>query len=525
MTHRPPGVAALAVVVLLAALAALAMPSGPAEAHVTGTPVTALALPASVEALGAPAGEPAHGQRAAAESSEDAGGHAFHFGVVFLMFAMLIAAAQIGSTVERLGQPAVIGQLLAGIVLSGVGYLGWGFIEEMRTNEAISFIAAFGVLLLLFSIGLESSLHEMRRVGLNALLVALIGVALPFALGTFLVPYLFYPEAGTATRLFIGASLVATSVGITASVFRSLGVIKTRAAQTVVGAAVIDDVLGLIVLALVSAIASGGSADAWTIVRLSLISFGFLGGAILLGSLTAGPVTRLLSWIDPGVGMKLAFAVGSALWFGFLADLVGLEPIIGAFAAGLLLEKVHFSAFSEPRIVSDLSELRFGHGSDRDRLVAVLTRHRETHAEDLVNAVGLVFIPIFFVFTGMQIDFAALLRPDLYLIAGAISVLAIVGKVAAGIASRGSVGERVFVGVAMMPRGEVGLIFAATGRALGVLSAELFSVIVLVVVITTFAAPPLLKRLAPLLPDGAQGEAGARSERLAGRAASAGNTG
>lgn len=421
----------------------------------------------------------------------------FHFGVAFIAFALVLVAGALGTAIERLGQPAVIGQLLAGIVLSALAYLGWDFVEQVRGSELIAFVASFGVLLLLFSIGLESNLREMRRVGVSALLVALIGVALPFAFGTLLLPPLFFPDSGTGTRLFIGAALVATSVGITASVFRSLGATRTRGAQTVLGAAVIDDVVGLIVLATVSALVSGGAADVSTVLELTLTSFGFLGGAILFGSLAARPLSHLLSLIDNGIGMKLTFAVGFALAFGYVAELVGLEPIIGAFAAGLVLDKVHFRVFSDAEILDDLRGLDFARVDERTRLSALVSKHQDLHIEELVRAVGIVFVPVFFVYTGLQIDFASLLRPELYFAAVVTSLFAVLGKVVAGVAAKGSLRERLFVGVSMVPRGEVGLIFAATGKALGVLNADVYSLIVLVVVITTFVSPPLIKRLAP----------------------------
>lgn len=426
------------------------------------------------------------------EHSEESA-HA-EFGIIFAMFALVLIAGKLGNFVEKYGQPAVIGELLAGVALSAIGYFGWGFIDQIATNEIISFIAQFGALLLLFSIGLESNMKEMKKVGVRALFVALIGVVVPFVLGSFVLGPIFFGDASSNARLFLGASLVATSVGITASVFRSLKLTKTRAAQTVLGAAVIDDVLGLIVLAIVSALVSGGDLTAGLISGLALKSFGFLGGALLLGTAVAKPISKLFSSIHSGIGMKLTLALGFALVFGYLAELFGLEPIIGAFAAGLLLDAVHFESFSDPEVLDDIKYLEADktHGVS---VLAVIKKHRHAHVEDLINSVGLIFIPVFFVFTGLQIDFGSLLEPSLYLTAGVISLVAIIAKFIAGFAAKGSTTEKMLVGVSMVPRGEVGLIFAATGSALGVLSSELFSTIVLVVIMTTFVAPSMIKML------------------------------
>jgi Kef-type K+ transport system membrane component KefB len=427
------------------------------------------------------------------EEHSSGGGHA-EFGIVFAMFALVLIAGKLGNFVEKYGQPAVIGELLAGVALSALGYFGWNFINEIASNEIISFLAQFGALLLLFSIGLESNIKEMKKVGVRALFVALIGVIVPFVLGAFVLGPIFFGDESSNARLFLGASMVATSVGITASVFRSLKLSKTRAAQTVLGAAVIDDVLGLIVLAIVSALATGGDLTTGLILELSIKSFGFLGGALLLGTVVAKPISKFLSKIHTGIGMKLALAIGFALIFGYLAQLFGLEPIIGAFAAGLLLDQVHFASFSDPEIIDELKYLENDekHGVSMAHLIK---KHRHAHVEDLINSIGLIFIPVFFVYTGLQIDFGSLLQPKLYLIAGGISAVAILAKFLAGFAAEGSKTEKMFVGVSMVPRGEVGLIFAATGSTLGVLSSELFSTIVLVVIITTFVSPALIKNL------------------------------
>lgn len=451
------------------------------ESHSSVTPVKA----AKIE----PSSDDKHEPNS--EHSKDSE-HMHHFGIIFAMFALVLVVGKLGNFVEKYGQPAVIGELLAGIALSAAGYYGWGFIDQVASSEIISFIAQLGAVLLLFSIGLESNIKEMSKVGVRALAVALIGVTLPFVFGAFVLGPIFFDDASSNARLFLGASLVATSVGITASVFRSLKLTKSRAAQTVLGAAVIDDVLGLIVLAVVSALVTGGSLSAGLIIELAAKSFGFLAGSLIVGSLIAKPISTLFSKIHTGIGMKLGLALSFALVFGYIAELFGLEPIIGAFAAGLLLDAVHFKSFSDPEILEDIRYLEADkkHGESISKLIK---KHKHAHIEDLINSIGLVFIPVFFVYTGMQIDFGSLLQPKLYLIAIIIASVAVLGKLASGLAATGSRTEKTLVGVSMVPRGEVGLIFAATGKALGVLDAEMFSTIILVVIMTTFVSPALIK--------------------------------
>ena len=416
-----------------------------------------------------------------------------HWGKVFLMFAVVLLAGRLGDLVQRYGQPPVIGQLVMGMALAAVGYMGLDFIDEVIQEPTISFLSAMGAALLLFSIGLESNLAEMRTVGVRALIVATIGVVLPFIFGTWVLGPIFFPDESFSARLFIGASLVATSIGITASVFRALNITRTRAAQTVLGAAVVDDVFGLIILAVVAAIASGQEASASMVAELSLKAFGFLAIAIIIGRLIADPISRFFRGISGSDGMLLSVAVGFALIFGYLAEFFGLEPIIGAFAAGLVLDGVHFLRYEEPLIVREIRSVHSSDESAQLQLTTILDHRRHAQVEDLVGTLNHVFVPIFFVYPGMLIDIGSLLKPELYLTALVVSIVAIAGKLASGLAAAGSPGEKLLVGIAMIPRGEVGLIFAATGKGLGVLSDDLFSTIIITIVVTTLISPPLVR--------------------------------
>lgn len=429
-----------------------------------------------------------------AAAAEEGGGEQ-HWGRAFLMFAIVLLMGRIGDLVQRFGQPSVIGQLVMGMAISAIGYMGVDFMTEIPLEPTISFLAAFGAALLLFSIGLESNLATMKTVGVNALLVASIGVAVPFVLGTWVIAPIFFADEGSSAKLFIGASLVATSVGITASVFRALGITRTRAAQTVLGAAVIDDVFGLIILAVVAAIASGDEASPRMVAELSLKAFGFLAIAVIVGGLIAKPVSRFFRTISSSDGMMISVAVGFALVFGYLAEEFGLEPIIGAFAAGLILDAVHFTDYDDPETVVQIREIPLADEETRVQVTTVLQHAKHMHVEHLIGTLNHIFVPVFFVYTGMMIDIESLLKPNLYFVALIVTIVAVFSKVIAGVAAKGSFHEKLVVGVAMAPRGEVGLIFAATGKGLGVLSDELFSVIIIAIVVSTLIAPPLLRSM------------------------------
>jgi Kef-type K+ transport system membrane component KefB len=413
---------------------------------------------------------------------------------LFLWIAILLILAKLSSLVEKLGQPAVLGELIIGVILGNLGFLGLHYFDAFKSNEILKFLAELGVVILLFQIGLESNIDKMRKVGLRALLVAAVGVVLPFVLGTWVVGPWFFADSSFNTHLFIGATLTATSVGITARVFQDLKKLQTPEAQIVLGAAVIDDILGLIILAVVSQMASTGDASLLDIGWITLKAMLFLGGAIASGRLLVHPMNRFFSKVHTGVGMKFTAAICFGLLFAFLAQAIGLAPIVGAFAGGLVLDPVHFRYFKDPKIVSDIKILIKDEREDlRHRFQDIMNHHAERHIEDIIQPISLFFVPLFFVITGMGVNLATLFDTSILGIALVITIIAFVGKIAAGLVA-GKVNKSL-VGWGMVPRGEVGLIFATIGKGLGVVSDELFSVFVILIILTTLLPPPILAYL------------------------------
>lgn len=381
--------------------------------------------------------------------------------------AILVAAKLLGELAERVGQPAVLGELIAGVLLGG-SVLGVVPVEG-GPAELIHVLAELGVLLLLFEIGLETDLREMFRVGPASLSVAVVGVAVPFALGYAYWAYAPHPAGGsgdlTTAAIFVGATLTATSVGITARVLSDLGRMDTPEARIIIGAAVIDDVLGLVILSVVSGVAAGAAITVFGVLRTLAVAVGFLVVAVVVGRFAA---PRLFDVI---VRMRvryvlLVFAIAFALGLSALASLAGSALIIGAFAAGIILSGIN----------------QFD------------TIERE------VRPVASIFTPIFFVSVGASVDLR-LLDPTTpesrgtLTVAAVLIVIAIVGKLAAGWAAPWAGIRRIVVGVGMVPRGEVGLIFADIGRRSGVLSDGVFGAVLLMIMVTTFVAPPGLKAL------------------------------
>ncbi|PIR82363.1 cation:proton antiporter [Candidatus Kaiserbacteria bacterium CG10_big_fil_rev_8_21_14_0_10_59_10] len=427
-------------------------------------------------------------------AAEGAAGHAAP--LTLLWIAVILLLAKMSSLIERWGQPAVLGELAIGVLIGNLALVGISIFEPIKADHIIAFLAELGVIILLFQIGLETNIRRMREVGINALLVAVIGVAAPFILGTYVVGPLLLPGLEQTVYLFLGAALTATSVGITARVFKDVGALQSREAQIVLGAAVIDDVLGLIILAVVSAIVTVGVVTAGAVGLIFFKALAFLGGAIFLGQMFAPKISLLFSKISTGIGMKFTLAFSFGLVFAYLAGLIGLAPIVGAFAAGLVLDPVVFRYFRSPEAVEELQSALGEEADERVRTrVESVMRHQNTkHVEELIEPIAFFLVPIFFVHVGMQVDLATFADLPILLTALGLTAAAFIGKLVAGLAA-GKGANKWIVGFGMVPRGEVGLIFATIGASLGVITGGVFSVIVIMVILTTLVTPPILSIL------------------------------
>jgi Kef-type K+ transport system membrane component KefB len=393
--------------------------------------------------------------------------------VLFGLVIILIAAKLGGELFERLGQPAVLGELLFGMVLGNLALVGWGGFSFLATDPGLEILAQLGVILLLFQVGLESNVQEMMSVGASSLLVAVLGVIAPFFLGWGVSAWLL-PEEETLTHVFIGATLCATSVGITARVLKDLGKISTRESKIILGAAVIDDVLGLVILSVVagtiSAANTGGSLDALDALVIIGKAIAFLVGALLIGGWLSRHVFRLASNLRVQ-GLLLALSLGACFLLSWLADRIGLATIVGAFAAGLILDGVVYQNLGER------------------------TKHT---IEELIHPIAGFLVPVFFVLMGARVDLSTFGHVAVLGFAALLSLAAILGKMicAAGVLERGL--DRLSVAVGMIPRGEVGLIFAGIGAQLvlhgqRVIEPKVFAAVVVMVVVTTLITPPALK--------------------------------
>ena len=411
-----------------------------------------------------------------------------------LWLALIILAARLFAPLaQKIGFPAVLGELLLGVVLGNLGLLGFHYFDTVARDPIIMFMAELGVIILLLQIGLETRLGDLVSVGARASAVGTVGIVVPFVLGAFVAGPLVLPGMEFNAYLFLGATLAATSVGITGRVFRDLGKLKMPEAQVVLGAAVIDDVLGLVILAVVSSLVEAGTVSVVDVLLIIAKAVAFLGGSIAIGRAIAPRLLRWVSRLDNSHSMLFSLVLVVGLFMAWLAHAVGLAPIIGAFAAGLLFEPVFLKEFETPKLVQDIEALLpvAVDAEKQQKIRTVLARHTSHQHEHMIEPIGYFFVPVFFVMTGMQVDLTALADPKVVAVALGITVAAVVGKLVAGFAA-GKGMNPWLIGWGMVPRGEVGLIFAMVGKKLGVMSEAMFSVIVIMVILTTLLTPPIL---------------------------------
>ena len=394
--------------------------------------------------------------------------------MVLLVLAIILAAARLGGSIaERFAQPAVLGELLVGVLLGNLPGVARQFSTVVRGEPMIEMLAEVGAVILLFEVGLESTLREMLRVGMRSLAVAVLGVVAPWVLG-FLVGRMLLPDHSVYVHIFLGATLTATSVGITARVLKDLGHAQTLEARIILGAAVIDDVIGLVILAVVGSIIS--AADRGTALSLGAAllvlakALAFLVGAFSIGVFSSPRVFSFAARL-PGRGTLLTTALAFCFLLSALASLIGLAPIVGAYAAGLILEEAHYTDFAD---------------------------RGEHRLEELVRPISVFLVPVFFVLMGMRVELGAFLQPGVLGLAALLTLVAVIGKQMCALGGIGAPVDRIAIGIGMIPRGEVGLIFANIGLGLTVrgeriVDERIFAAVVVAVMLTTLVTPPALK--------------------------------
>lgn len=422
-----------------------------------------------------------HDSHADASGHSDAGGaHGGHpepvvVPVLFALIVVLVVAKIGGDLLERIHQPAVLGELVFGVIIGNLALVGFHGFEFLKTCTPLEVLAEIGVIILLFEVGLETNIREMLSVGAASFTVATLGVIAPFFLGWGVSAY-FLPDESIYAHIFIGATLCATSVGITARVLKDVGKVKSKEGKIILGAAVIDDIMGLVVLSVVTGLigaADSGSNDGVSSLTVFLVvakAIAFIVGALVIGSFVMPRIFKIGLKVK-ATGVLLTIALSVCFLLAFLAEKIGLAAIVGAFAAGLIMDSLQYKEYTD----------RGEHG-----------------LEELVHPLAIFLVPVFFVRMGMLVDLETFADVSILGFALVLTVAAIIGKQACslGVWQKGT--NRIAIGLGMIPRGEVGLIFAKIGATLtlagtAVVTPSTYSAVVIMVMITTLVTPPLLK--------------------------------
>ncbi len=387
---------------------------------------------------------------------------------IFLHLILILLSARIlGELAVRVGIPAVIGEVMAGIFI-GPSLLGW-----LEPNQTLRFLAEIGIILLLFKIGLETDIGHLLRTGRKSLIVALAGFTLPFLL-CFHLSYLLF-QLPLTESLFIGGTMTATSIGITLRVLADLGHQRSHEGQIVLGAAVIDDILGVLLLALIYEFASAGTVSMGNSGKFIL----FIGAFFLIAPAAAQGMSRVIKRFDERSeipGLLPTTVLSLVLFFAWLAHAMGAPVILGGFAAGLALSRRFF--------------LPFG--------IAIRQEpHFSQRIANQMHSIVYLFTPIFFVMVGLSLDLSQVhwSSPMLWPFTLALLMMAIAGKLMAALFIAESRHKRLIIGLSMVPRGEVGLVFAELGREMNIVDLDIYASLIIVIGLTTLLTPFFLKLL------------------------------
>jgi Kef-type K+ transport system membrane component KefB len=383
---------------------------------------------------------------------------------ILTLILILTAAKGAGFIAERLKQPAVLGELLIGILL-GPSLLGLVHVDA----GILVFLAEVGVILLLFDVGLKSNVNELLTAGKTSSIVAILGVVVPLALG-----YVYSTEflgLDPIIAFFIGATLTATSVGVTMRVLNDVGKVKSEEGKVILGAAVIDDIMGLILLSILVDMVASGGLSLFNVGKISLLSAAFLAISIFFGIKLTPKIITLVEYLK----IRRTFIIGAFIFtlaLAYVANSIGLATIVGAFAAGLILEK----------------------------------SQNKTDFQRRVKPVADLFVPVFFVMAGVMVDLSTISNLEVLIVGLLLTAIAIIGKLVSGLGCIGSKAKALPVGIGMVPRGEVGLIFASFGLTHELIKADLYSMLIIAIILTTLVTPPALMRLMASGKDGPSGE-------------------
>ncbi len=413
--------------------------------------------------------------------------------LIFLWIAIFIFLSRSLSIIKKIGLPLVIGEIIAGIILGDLQFFGISMFKDVAHNPIIAFLAEMGAIILMFEIGLESKLSDLRRNFRGGAKIALCGTLLTFISG-YIIGLYFVPHATIITCLLLGIISAATATGISARTFKELKIMKTKEVKLILVASIIDELISILCFAIISSLIIHAS---FNFVNLSIITVQVISFFIFATVFSTWITPAITTWstkINPGINMKLGVLLIICLLFAWFANIMGLASVIGAFIAGLMLDEFYFKSFSQSGFLRELKNITSTcpDESTQFRLnLAIETQEKKT-LEELLKPLSHLFVPIFFIHIGLMLDPHKLFRPTTLTIIALLLGCTFIGRILSGYLAKGKI-NKLIIGLGMTPIGEAGLIFATFGKSLNIISDTLFAAIVSTLVLASIITPILIK--------------------------------
>jgi Kef-type K+ transport system membrane component KefB len=414
--------------------------------------------------------------------------------VIFLWLVIFIFLSRSFSVVKKIGLPIVVGEILAGIILGDLHMFGINFIQNAENNVVIKFIAELGAIILMFEIGIESKFSDLRRNFKTGVKLAVTGSIFTFSAGYLISRYVI-PHSNISLDLLIGTICAATATGISAKAFKDMRILGTKEVKIVLVASVIDELVSIIAFAIISAMVM---ENAFNLMNLSLSILqvvGFFIFTIIFGRWIAPWITTWSTKIHAGINMKVGVLFVICLFFAWLAHVMGLATVVGAFIAGLILDEMYFKSFSKSSFFRHLRGIASQIQDEklRDHLHQTISTQEERTLEELLKPISHIFVPVFFIYIGMMLDISALFNYRTLFITMALVIASFIGRIISGYLVRGKNLNKLIIGLGMTPIGEAGLIFAMFGKNLGLINNTVFTSVVSALVIAAITTPILIK--------------------------------
>lgn len=414
--------------------------------------------------------------------------------LVFLWLVFFIFLSRGLSIVRKIGLPLIVGEIFAGVILGSMDIFGINLFKDTESNTIVKFLADFGAIILMFEIGLESKLSDLKRNFRTGIKVALSGTFFTF-MGGFFISFLFIPNASTQLNLLIGVITAATATGIAAKTFKEMEIIHSREVKIVMVSSILDEVISIFCFAVISALIIDNTINLINI-SISIVQvMGFFMFAAIFGQWITPLLTTWSTKIHSGINMKIGVLLIICFLFAWLSHIMGLASVIGAFIAGLILDEVYFKSFSKSNFFQQLRQIakNLTPGPLHNELINSIEQQEQKTLEELLKPLSHVFVPVFFIHIGLMLEIEELFKYQTLIITCALLVVSFIGRLLSGHLIRGNKVNKTIIGLGMSPIGEAGLIFAVFGKNVGIISSPVLSAIVSTLVISAILTPILIK--------------------------------